>query len=467
MNVLGKKILTYLLEKIKILLTQELEKKADKNQGEENQGKYWKVGANGDLTFDTLSSNSTGVYCDVTNLSNYKNNNEKLFGAINSGYSKLTTNKKEMVLASETWREITSDFEIFEAVLKGSATELTLVSQATQRNLVFENVIFDDVALSFYFSGTVTFKNCHFKNNKYAAIFAHSDDLHIIFIDSKVTDTRPYVSEWIANTDAVQYWRYNCINVYGNNCAITVENSKFYNIMAAHFIYLPEGKTGCKFYIKNNVFDTIEGNGIAFETAVAGYIRNNIFRNIGELRGSYGEGDRTDGVGTNAIFTKNNVYCDMDVSDNYIYNANENGIEGSYRSVCRNRIENTGYRNDLGYTNPSTEGIWGGSRLIKDNVIINPYTKGIIMEGWGNAKCIIENNTILCDEERQSECIQVTCASGNDSNLMFINNVIDSNYVLRYNFIDGGASSLSNVKIYDILADTSVINVTGPTWYPK
>lgn len=403
---------------------------------------------------------------DITTL-NYSTNNDKLFNAISNGYYNITTNNKEISLISENWKELTNDFYLRMSYFNGSSTKITLVSQTIERNLTFEDIVFDDISFVFYFSGIINFKNCIFKNNKYSALFIKADNIILNFENCKVIDTRPDIAEWIANTDYVQYWRYNSINVYGNNCIINVKNSEFKNIMAEHFIYLPENKTGCKFYIENNIFDTIEGNGIAFESSVSGYIKNNIFKNIGELRGYYGNGDRTDGVGTNAIFTKNAIYCDMDISDNYIYNVNENGIEGSYRSVCRNKIENTGYRNSLGYTNPSTEGIWGGSRLVKDNIIINPLAEGIVVESWNNAECIIENNTIISDENKQTQAIKTVCDSNNNSNISIYNNIIKG-YALAYNFINNNTVNLNNIKLYDpIMVGSSVINITSSTWYPQ
>lgn len=74
MNFAGNNAIMYLLS----LLKPELDKKADKNQGTENAGKYWMVGSDGDLTFGIPATGGNGN--GMTGIANVKD-----YGAVGDG----------------------------------------------------------------------------------------------------------------------------------------------------------------------------------------------------------------------------------------------------------------------------------------------------------------------------------------------------------------------------------------------
>lgn len=229
--------------------------------------------------------------------------------------------------------------------------------------------------------------------------------------------------------------------------------------MAEHFVYIPRNLNNVYIDICNNYFDTVEGNGICMESSVTGIIKHNTFKNIGLLRGIYGD-RTTDGVGTNAIFALDS-YCNIVISDNYIVNVAENGIEGRYKEISRNYIENTGCRVSEGYITPSVEGIWGCAEIIKDNVIINPLGDGIVVEDWGEfmKSCTVSNNNIINTKDtiNSNNGIKVVCNTVDRENVHLINNSIEK-FNAKYYLLNPENAKLNNFNIQDVSSIDSKCN---------
>ena len=204
------------------------------------------------------------------------------------------------------------------------------------------------------------------------------------------------------------------------------------NIMIQRSSHAPAGDDPklVEFYMERCIIRKTNGAGLSFSgQPVTGVIRDCMFYNIGANRCNeegydlptdkqimWGSGTEEDpyvyacGVGSNAIFSFNwTPRHELTISNNWMYNMMENGVEGNYRELSYNHIENTGYRMDEGMWNPSTEGIYGSFAICKGNVIRNPYYNepGIVITGWTDGSlCYYEDNVILYDKtDRASESV--------------------------------------------------------------
>lgn len=335
---------------------------------------------------------------------------------------------------------------------ENGCTELVYINDNNVDNIIkFENVEFDNVCIVPYgFSGNIHIKNCIFKNCEYSSLFFKCNDTNIYIENSTFINVKPNKSEWLSNSGSVQFWRYNPINIYGNNINLFVKNCRFENIMAEHIVYVVRDKKNIYMEFENNYVDTLEGNGLCFESSVSGLIKNNTFKNVGALRGAYG--DRTNnGVGTNAIFSLD-IFCDLVIDNNYIINVAENGIEGRYKQITNNYIENTGYRISENYATPSTEGIWGSAEIISNNTIINPYQDGIVIEDFGRFTSVVNcnNNTIINKKNdiNINNGIKIVCNSNDYKNVNIIDNFIYK-FNSKYYILNPQNIKLENINIYD------------------
>lgn len=265
----------------------------------------------------------------------------------------------------------TSDLTDFIVLENGTAGDNTIIK--------FINCNFNKMGLQLYQKGNYIFENCTFINQIRSAINLNNSNQTIVIKNCIFKDTKPNVDEWIANLNNVQSWKYNPINIYGENADITISHCKFINIMAGACVYKPSTIENLNINFDNNYINNTCNSALTFETGSSGNIYNNTFLNIGGLKNTGGYTTTVTGVGMVAM------YCigigTLNVYNNYIENVGENGIEGTYSVIKNNIIKNTGYRYIEGYTTPSTEGIYANAKEISGNTIYNTYTNGIVISG--------------------------------------------------------------------------------------
>jgi len=196
---------------------------------------------------------------------------------------------------------------------------------------------------------------------------------------------------------------------------------------------------------KNYIHDTAMRGINLFNVTVTDYgeINCNTIKNIGTLNYDY------DGaVGRNGIFSNGIGTANIDVKDNIIINVWENSIEGTFRCIDNNYVENTGYAMPDKYT-PSFEGIYPSrTKIISNNIIRNPLGTGIRIPSSNDFNGLtITNNTIINDTKNdyyndslQGFGIAIECSSTNKyfTNVTITGNtVVNKSYFLKltgYNF---------------------------------
>lgn len=259
------------------------------------------------------------------------------------------------------------------------------------------------------------------------------------------------------------------LNASNNNCSnILIKNNYFRNIQPLHdTLYNSSGRTIYAYSSNNNILakidvlnnemnliyggatvffsgrfekinvakntiDSTSGQGIDFFNISSysnGVVDNNRITNCGILR--QGSSIKS-GVGCNGIFASapdNSGVIKINVTNNYIKNTLENGIEGDFYLIKNNYIENTGY--DLtNFPTPSPEGIYGGFNII-NNTIINPGGHGIyIFKDKANIiDRNISNNRISgknIDNKFYGICLNTRNKENLTSNIKISNNVINN-----------------------------------------
>lgn len=266
---------------------------------------------------------------------------------------------------------------------------------------VFENCLFDNVMFVIWSGGNnYVFKNCIFINCTKSPIAVMAANNNITVDSCQFLHERPNLDAWNNNTDGIRSFGSAVIYVYGNNNNCDIVNNSFIDNVASQVVFVPSATTGTKMTIRNNVIRDTFGGCIVFENAVEGIVANNIFENVGGIRGNYSYfvANENLGVGCNAMYCLKCV--DLKVIGNKVFNVVENGIEGLYHSVCDNHVENAGYRYTEGYTTQSTECYYVLAKVITGNVAINPLNKSaFIINGISNYfdKAIIAGNKALSD----------------------------------------------------------------------
>lgn len=364
--------------------------------------------------------------------------------------------------------------------------------QYTESEWLFENVIFENVilALGRNFASKWVFKNCTFKNCQYNSIRVTewAKNLTLELEDCKFLNPRPDFDEYRADVKklALTGWAYAPILVQGD-VTLRINRCLFSNIMPEQVILFlstnncDKTPNGIRLELENTVFDTTNGACVSCgkNRAYSGYIKNCQFKNVGALRcNDEGYTQKEDyaiqsgigtqespyiykcGIGGNAIFSVNgNPYRnDVVIQNNIISNVIENGIEGNYKTLKDNLIENSGYRLDSeGIWNPSMELIYGNNLIVDGNILKNPYKgyAGISLTAFETEELmIVQKNTIIYDKENEINKETAGIYFANVSTQEKIQPVIISDNIIsgfesKYKLLNTAGQTYRDFNIYD------------------
>ena len=442
-------------------------------------------------------------------------NNEKFYNAVNAGGS-YSGHKNTMVLEyarcsapgtgigqvryyvlyRDNWGELAdnnADVVIRDTVFEPEGDNPILVQFLyTSGSLTFENCTFRNIL--FWFGRPnkykVTFRNCKIVDNQYHFLQCGEWNSNIEYLieGCEFRHMRPDKTEYRNDIEyqketgslKINGWAHGNIRVMGYDLKMTIRDTLFYDNMGALNIMIQKSShvdtvdpARVEVYIERCTFRKTNGAAISFNNQpVTGWIKDCKFFNIGENRCNeegydfpedkklmYGTGTADDpfvyacGVGSNAIFSYNwTPRHELTISGNWIYNIMENGVEGNYREVSYNHIENTGYRMKDGLWNPSTEGIYGNIAICKGNVIRNPTSgePGIVIPSWSDGQdCYYEDNLIIFDKEGET-------STSTGFEIMFQNEKFDYDCFIRRNTIRGFAKKY---HIFNTYGDAMPIHI--------
>ena len=364
-------------------------------------------------------------------------------------YGKEITGYPNLINISTSGNVIKKDVAFYNTKFTSNLTDfIVLNAEIANSNFTikFVNCVFDKLGFQLYQKGTYIFENCIFINQIRSAITLNNTNQKLIVKNCIFKDTKPNISEWIANVHAVQAWKYNPINIYGENTEIFISDCSFLNIMAGACVYKPRSIQNLnKIIFKNNYINNTCNSVLSFETGSTGEIYNNICLNIGCLRNTGGYTTTITGVGMTAM------YCigdgELNVYNNYIENVGENGIEGTYTVIKNNIIKNTGCRINEGYTTPSTEGIYATAKEIIGNTIYNTYTNGIVISDSRYDTINICDNQMVGTNNGYGIVLHTTSNLTN-ININIYNNVCQ-NYISTFRVLNSSKLTYKNLKIYN------------------
>ncbi len=301
-------------------------------------------------------------------------------------------------------------------------------------SLTFENCVFRNVLFYFGRGGkyTFAFRNCIFEDNQYQAIqcsdWHNGAEYHIEGCTFR--HMRPRLEEYRKDIHSKYLvgWAYGFIRCLAYNVKWFISDTIFEDNMGALVMMFKKSAqlkdkapdpTKLELYMERCIIRKTNGAGISFDGQPAtGWIKDCKFYDIGANRCNgegydlptdekivSGTGTKDDpyvyncGVGSNGIFSYNGrCRHELVITGNYIHNVMENGIEGDFREVSYNHIENTGYRMNEGMYNPSTEGLYGTFAICKGNVIRNPtrHEQGIVITGtYQDGQTLIYEDNVI------------------------------------------------------------------------
>ena len=368
-------------------------------------------------------------------------------------------------------------------------------------SLTFENCVFRNVLFYFGRGGkyTFTFRNCIFEDNQYQAIqcsdWHNGAEYHIEGCTFR--HMRPRLEEYRKDIHSKYLvgWAYGFIRCLSYNVKWFISDTIFEDNMGALVMMFKKSAqlkdkapdpTKLELYMERCIVRKTNGAGISFDGQPAtGWIKDCKFYDIGANRCNgegydlptdekvvSGTGTEDDpyvyncGVGSNGIFSYNGrCRHELVITGNYIHNVMENGIEGDFREVSYNHIENTGYRMDEGMYNPSTEGLYGTFAICKGNVIRNPtrHEQGIVITGTyqDGQTLIYEDNIIEFEKEGEvndsTGILLIVEQEAFTSPLIIRNNTIRG-FRKKYDIYNKLGVSLENVHIEDVGGQDNVLS---------
>ena len=368
-------------------------------------------------------------------------------------------------------------------------------------SLTFENCVFRNVLFYFGRGGkyTFTFRNCIFEDNQYQAIqcsdWHNGAEYHIEGCTFR--HMRPRLEEYRKDIHSKYLvgWAYGFIRCLSYNVKWFISDTIFEDNMGALVMMFKKSSqlkdkapdpTKLELYMERCIVRKTNGAGISFDGQPAtGWIKDCKFYDIGANRCNgegydlptdekvvSGTGTEDDpyvyncGVGSNGIFSYNGrCRHELVITGNYIHNVMENGIEGDFREVSYNHIENTGYRMDEGMYNPSTEGLYGTFAVCKGNVIRNPtrHEQGIVITGTyqDGQTLIYEDNIIEFEKEGEvndsTGILLIVEQEAFTSPLIIRNNTIRG-FRKKYDIYNKLGVSLENVHIEDVGGQDNVLS---------
>lgn len=395
------------------------------------------------------------------------------------------------------------DVTIRDTIFKPEGDKPVLIQYMYQGggSITYENCTFHNILFWFGQTGKkkIIFRNCTFEDMQYQAITCGewNSNCEYIIENCVFRHMRPRLDEYRADVEnhkkTGQYkmngWAHGFMRVMGFDLTLTIKNCLFYDNMGSLNLFI--GKSShvdtvspdrLHLYIEQCTFQKTNGAAISFSgQPCTGYIKNCRFINIGETRcNDEGYQYKTDypvqsdnvyqcGVGANGIFSYNwTPRHELTISHNYMYNIMENAIEGNYREVSYNHIENTGYRMDEGMWNPSTEILYGNFAICRGNVLRNPYYKkpGIVIPSFSDGEsCVIEDNFIEYSGNRANESVGIEIMYQGDKmdyDLYIQNNTIRG-FAKKYNIYNNGKAPMP-IHIND-KNDTNAIILNSADYY--
>ena len=271
-------------------------------------------------------------------------------------------------------------------------------------------------ALLFYSSDSVVIDTCTFYRSTYYAILQKSQSNLYHVKNSRFIET----GYGRINADSGNSWEEDSacrqdIRVSTTNAKRLIIENCYFNGTEGHApIFILQDNANekiCYATIRENEFTNTRYKAIEFipindgnEKSIYGEICNNYIHECGTLTEPNTENG---GVGRNGIYAFKGASL-VSVTNNVIKNLYENGIEGTFKCINYNHIENMGINNDE-YPTPSRECIYSaGTPEIIGNVLINPDTCGIfsvlkqsnidsILET--SKRIMISNNTLIYDKD--------------------------------------------------------------------
>lgn len=312
--------------------------------------------------------------------------------------------------------EASPNSEFVDMTFEGmGATSVLRVANSTggPNHLYFSGCTFNNVEFNLLSPGTYVFNNCEFKDNAECPLVAKVAGVHVYVFNSSIHDNKPPKAEWNANASSERSWKYPAVALRANDATAHLFATTIENYQTNPTVFVEANHTGNALYVEHCAVRRSGGCGISINSPVRGRIDHNEFTEIGALRGQDGYEASADatfaftfangtkgtgrGVGGNAVFAATGVTCfGMRVRDNSIHKVMENGIEGHFWCVDNNSIDTTGYRWDEGFDTVSTEGIWGGSRFVRNNRLVRTHSHGIVVQRRSFATGAVEvsGNTI-------------------------------------------------------------------------
>lgn len=254
----------------------------------------------------------------------------------------------------------------------------------------------------------------------------------------------------ITNSKFYEIGKGNSVNINIEACGIRVNGADFVEITGNYFekchgtgATVVRGVS--KYDISHNTFYKNDYRGIA-TSSQAGEICSGIIseNNIQEC-GTYAS--HNTGVGCNGIYS--NDYGDITdtvVTNNYIKNVCENGIEGAYGVVSYNTVINTGV-DQSNHPTPSASGINMYGKKYIGNTVINPYLAAYYVSGNTHSESTDLSNKIIKDNFAGLSAHTPAVA-------IYVNGTTYTNIDIRNNLMEGGlqlapAATYTNCSIGD------------------
>lgn len=340
------------------------------------------------------------------------------------------------------------------------------------------------------------FRRCVIEDNQYNFIQCgeHNSNAEYLIEGCTFRHMRPDKDEYRADIvpQKLNGWAHGNIRCLGYDVQWTIRDTLFEDCMGRLNIFFGKSSYAgsasaerVKLFMERCTIRKTNGAGISFkDQPVSGWIRDCSFSDIGANRCTAeeydlpadspvysGAGTEADpyiykcGVGGNAIFSYNSTpRHELVISGCHMAHMIENGIEGNYREVSRNHIEQTGCRLDEGIWTPSTEGIYGTVCACKGNVVRNPGGQKaaiIIPRGFADGQaCVYEDNLLVYDEGGETSSgsgflLDVQRESFGYP-LTIKNNTI-LGFAKKYETLNSQAAELGGVRIADCGEDDDVL----------
>lgn len=365
-------------------------------------------------------------------------------------------------------------------------------------SLTFENCTFRNVLFWFGEASAhkFTFRDCLIEDNQYNFIQCGEWNANAEYLIEGCTfrHMRPDLSEYRADIvpQKLNGWAHGNIRCLGYDVKWTIRDTLFEDCMGRLNIFFGKSSHAdsvsaerVKLYMERCTIRQTNGAGVSFSgQPVTGWIRGCNFSDIGANRCNgegydlpadaavhSGSGTAADpyvyacGVGGNAIFSYNSTpRHELVISNNHMARMMENGVEGNYREVSFNHIEQTGYRIAEGLYTPSTEGIYGNICVCKGNVVRAPGAQKaaiVIPRGFSDGQpCFYEDNLLVYGREDEASAaggIQLAVSTESFGYELTLKNNTIRGFAKKYDILNPQLAALTGVRIIDAGEDDDVL----------